>query len=77
MPQLRLQRVLFGIPYSWVRSTKEVPFSTRSSKAHSMSRPLGLFFAALSFTRGMVVMGSGMLYFSLYGGVFKCGVAMR
>ena len=76
MPRLRLQRVLFGIPYFWLRSTKEVPLSARSSKARSMSRSLGSFFAALGFTRGMAV-GSEMLYFSLHGGVFKCEVAMR
>ena len=77
MPRLWLQRVLFGIPYYWLRSTKEVPFSARSSKARSMSRSLGSFFAALGFARGMVVVGSEMLYFSLHGGVFKCEVAMR
>ena len=77
MPPLRLQRVHFGIPYFWLRSTEEVPFSAHPSKARSMSRSLGSFFAALGFTRGMVVVGSEILYFLLHGGVFKCEVAMH
>ena len=41
-----------------------------------ISRSLYSLFTTLGFARGTFVVGSGMLYCSLRGGVFKCGVAL-